>query len=512
MKKEKVSEILSQIDEQYIDEAILFSEKESRTKEEKGGAYSGRRSVLRLRPALAAAVIAVAILLGTGAYMIRAEAQEYSKAVLFFEDNGLSVEGLSRSEIKEVYRDITMKRFTFKKTAEVIKKAVPGWEIAQQDPTPEALALAWQQKEQVVDWTDPAVDPRLGAGIHYIREEVIRENWDKKTSSFEKSILKCYRDRQLVWTAEFTSFWVTGSEHFSEGTVVWGQTPPFSSAQKELLWLAFVDESGKILWQRCYDHAFMNEYAAAVLENDDGTWAVISRGDLKFVCLTCVDRDGKEQSFRKTEVGNLGIWNAARLGDGYILHLGSYIEGDYAHLYRMDREGNLTENFFYEGDGCVYHIVDMAEFGGQVYLSAYAVPADQAGIWKYGREEIAALLDYCVSKPFKDWQPDPGGMLTDEELLPRMRNHYTAMLLVCSPEGGQPQTFYSVKGSLGGKLTVSETGQLEWDVESLAYAYYSPATSSFTIGGICDVFRYSFDQAGNLTGQKKTGEQTRYAR
>ncbi len=30
-----------------------------------------------------------------------------------------------------------------------------------------------------------------------------------------------------------------------------------------------------------------------------------------------------------------------------------------------------------------------------------------------------------------------------------------AVLLLCDPEGGAPETFYSVQGSLGGKLRVN---------------------------------------------------------
>ena len=59
----------------------------------------------------------------------------------------------------------------------------------------------------------------------------------------------------------------------------------------------------------------------------DGTWAVISRGDLEYLCLSQYDISGNELSFRKTKVGVKGIWNAARLGDGYLVQLGVYTAG-----------------------------------------------------------------------------------------------------------------------------------------------------------------------------------------
>ncbi len=45
--------------------------------------------------------------------------------------------------------------------------------------------------------------------------------------------------------------------------------------------------------------------------------------------------------------------------------------------------------------------------------------------------------------------------ISSEELTPLVRDNYTAVLLVCDPEGGAPETFYSVQGSLGGKLRVN---------------------------------------------------------
>ncbi len=53
--------------------------------------------------------------------------------------------------------------------------------------------------------------------------------------------------------------------------------------------------------------------------------------------------------------------------------------------------------------------------------------------------------------------------------------------------------------------SVDPSGQLERKVESITAAFFSPATSSFSIGGTCAVFRYTFDAEGRLTGQTDTG-------
>lgn len=102
--------------------------------------------------------------------------------------------------------------------------------------------------------------------------------------------------------------------------------------------------------------------------------------------------------------------------------------------------------------------------------------------------------------------------ISSEELTPMVRENYTAMLLVCDPVSGTPQEFYSVKGSLGSELAISDTGELLWSVESITSTFFSPATSSFTIGGTSCVYQYTFDNSGQLIRQEKTVETVEYRR
>ncbi|MDE7280486.1 MAG: hypothetical protein K2N36_01940, partial [Ruminiclostridium sp.] len=191
------------------------------------------------------------------------------------------------------------------------------------------------------------------------------------------------------------------------------------------------------------------------------------------------------------------ILNAVRLGDGYLVQLADR----HAHLAKLDRTGNVTDNFVYKSEECDYYITDMAEFEGNVYLSAYAVPKQTD---EGGRHEIANILDYVYSKE-NMWE------ISSEELTPIVRDNYTAVLLLCDPDGGEPKNFYSVKGSLGGALAV-QNDQLKWNVESVVTAGYSPNTNSFSIGGSCLVYRYSFNKSGVLAGYEDTGEVTLYSR
>ena len=69
---------------------------------------------------IAAACFIFAVSLGFGGYAYAAEVKEYNDAVRFFDQYALSTDGLSRGDIKEVYKDISTNSFTNDKTVYVI--------------------------------------------------------------------------------------------------------------------------------------------------------------------------------------------------------------------------------------------------------------------------------------------------------------------------------------------------------------------------------------------------------
>ena len=70
-----------------------------------------------------------------------------------------------------------------------------------------------------------------------------------------------------------------------------------------------------------------------------------------------------------------------------------------------------------------------------------------------------------------------------------------------------PRVVYTIPEVMGSSLYTSETGELLWDIENIIHAIYSPATSSFTIGGISKVFQYSFNENEEFLSQTYTGKQ-----
>lgn len=458
-----------------------------------------------------AAIAACCVLLfclGFGTYAYAAEVREYNDAVRFFNDYELSTEGLTRGEIKAVYRDITTKSFTYSKTAEVIQKSlssdpVGGYEILQDDPTPEDIENLWNYRNENGGYWFPIQNDT--DGIRYDYRLVYRNDEALGYEVFDRSYLEKYDGETLLWSISVEEFGISGYSVVSDGVIAHGETITRSSEEVTHGWMAKIDQEGNLVWKHRLENGFEDESIAAVLENDDGSYAVISRGDYRYFCLSQYTQDGEVTHFQKTEVGNYGIWNAARFGDGYIVQLGSYITDEYARIVKVDHAGNITESISYGSEDAYYYITDMIEFDGNIYLSAYAVPRCDDEAQRFGgRHEIAPVLEYLFGNDILE--------ISSEELTPMVRENYTAMLLVCDPNGGVPREFYAVKGSLGGKLALSDSGKLLWDVKSIATTFFSPVTSSFTIGGTCYVFRYTFDDNGKLISQEKTDEVTDYRR
>ena len=432
--------------------------------------------------ALAACLVALA-LAGAG-FGVAAEAKEYNTALAFFEENSLSPEGLSRADVKRVYRDITMGRFTLEETAEVITRAVPGAELpTPEDLTPEALETLWNR--------DVWMRRFSSTGFSYKLDYTEKMNPAMGFETLEKSIVRCYKGGELQWTAEFPEFYVEDCAYTDLGTAVWGKTA--DTFDRALL--ARVDENGSVTWVSELEHGMQYETVTAVLDAGDGTWAVISGGDRGTLCFSKFAMNGSELLRQKTELDGAMPRGAARLGEGYLVQVGNFMENKESSIVKLDAEGNRTDTFTYTGEDCDYYMTDLLEYGGFVYLSAYAVPKQTD---EGGRHEIADILDDIFSREVM-W-------IDEEELIAKLRKNYTAVLLLCDPAGGDPKTFYSVPGALGGALAVNDAGDLKWETQKLESAFFSPATNAFTVGGACRIVNYTFAPNGVLRGQETTDE------
>lgn len=445
-------------------------------------------------------IFMLSVCFGSYAYTV-VEAKDYSNAVSFFNEYNLSTDGLTRREIKKVYRDIVTESFTYAKTAEVLTSSlgteqIPGHEIWQNDLTSKDLETLWDYIVTNINGViviDPSPNPYSPeGGVRYTKGlDSTGDFWH----------IKKYEDDVLIWSVPIPEFNARSCVATSDGVIVHGQSETTSSAQRSFSYVAKLDENGNLLWQHKMDNGFHWEYIESVIENADGTYTVFSLGVFerkgpKQLCFTQYSADGDILRTKITEIGNYQIKKATSISDGYLVQLCNPDTNEYAKVAKVDREGNVTNSVSYGSKESSYYIADMLEHNGKIYLSVYATPRSD-------RSEIAGILDYLCDNDILS--------ISSEKLTPIVRANYTAMLLVCSSDLGTPEKFYSVEGSLGGRLSLSESGKLVWDAESIVTTHFSPFTSSFSIDGFCYVYRYTFDTAtSTLISEEKTGLATGY--
>ncbi|MBQ9468411.1 MAG: hypothetical protein IJU52_05335 [Clostridia bacterium] len=486
MKKEKISAMIGTIRDEYViaaGEYDRFERQEIQARRlHSGRTVAAKRSKRTKIILLAACMLLMLALSATGFAFLLAEAKEYKDAVTFFEENGLSMEGLSRAEVKEVYRDIITERFEDDKTVEVIKKAVEGTEIEQDVPIIDGSARSWWR------WYTFHSEYVVGDGYHmeYVRTE----------EGYRCRVKYLGEDLTVLWSADLPACDGMRCIATPIGTAVCGsvgERDAQTGAYTHRIFAARIDGEGNILWQKAFEHGFQNEVAVEMLNDGDGVWALISEGD-DHLCFGRIDENGNELLFRTVEIGEkTDVSGAARIGDGYLVRLRDSQNEEYARLIRLDRDGEAVDRITYESEDCFYYLTDMIEFGGRIYLSAYAVPKREDNV--FGRSEIALIIKYCWE--YQDRDPDNADWIRPSgyELTPVVRDNYTAVLLRCDA-AGTPETFYEVAGSFGGKLRINEYGELVWKVETVNDAVWLPGVDM--IEGTCAVFRYCFDASGAL--------------
>ena len=173
MKDNQLFDAFAGIDEEIADRAL---------RSYSGSNKKNSRNHLRWIP-VSVCVLLIAALAAVAGVFAYSEAKAFDAASAFFENNGLNSEGLSRTEMKNVFFDIIEKRFTDEKTAEVIKNSVPCEEIGNAEMTPEMLEDIWNRYVLQPRETDSgAIPPEL--------TKLIGENAFKDAKAFSDRLLK----------------------------------------------------------------------------------------------------------------------------------------------------------------------------------------------------------------------------------------------------------------------------------------------------------------------------------
>ena len=460
---------------------------------------SGKVKTVRRLPKRAvwaiAACIALVIALGVGTYAYAADVKEYKAAKEFFMENGLSTEGLSRTEIKAVYRDITTESFTYDKTADIVESAllsgtVPGWRLSDSeliDDRPDNEGKVWMLEQTEL------------SGNRYILRTVNEEK--DGFTDFAGMVIEKHFGEELIWERGFDGLRIYPVAETDDGVVfggIWYDEEDESHSR-----LVKLDPNGDTLWDIEFGAA--RERVFSLIPKDDGSIAVFSDIDYKGVVLTLVSQNGEVLKRSEHPYSDCYTAKAALRDGGYIGSFDSSKRSELGSFVLADEEGNITNRFRIEMEGELCLVQDVIEYNGRIWLSVYTVPDD-------------AVIDTSDER-FKEFysshqelQPligliDGGFVDADRPwLTQKIKERYTAMLLIFDPEKNTPEEFYSAGGAIGAELRIDENGNLVWDTQDIRYTRFSPATSAYSFIGYSEVIRYRFESNGNLLEREKTGE------
>lgn len=486
---------------------------------------------------LIAAILAVVLLAGG---VVTVDAITYAQAKNFFTDNGLSTDGLSREDVRAVYRDITTTSFTYEKTDEVItqsiSQAVPGYEIVLDMDDPEKLRLlweSWRNGELARFIIDGEVrdfgEGNYQRGIWYYVEKI--DDYNDKTgySKTDKKAIFKYENDALCWESAVPIDPRTIAP-VGDGTVVIGANismfipgePEVETNHKRIVYL---DKDGQILWNNLIVESewiglsggagqgyggIGQGWGTWIFDNKDETFTIINydwkpdpdySNGTPYVIVWRYDLDGQLLSYKEIITERI-MPKVFQIGNRYILAFS--IDATQTKTVVMDADGNLQTGAEYQITDQLQRIQDIVEVGNFRYISAYTMFAAE-GEDEFGRPSIA-LYEEIKSL----WQQEE--KVSEKELIERIRSHYTAVLLRCDIETGELQTFYSVPGAIADKLEVSENGELIWRLQSLTLAEMvtTPKGHFGGIRGTSVIYRYVFDAEGNLKEKESTGELATY--
>lgn len=467
---------------------------EKQTLEKSGLAAPRAKKRIVKRVLLLAATFALLLAVTLGTVACAAEQKEYREALKFFEEHNLSTEGLTRGEIKKVYRDITMQRFTYSKTAEVIQKSVwsqhlEGVEILQNDPTPEELEEIWERlKEGAVS--------DLSNRLSFFEVEADGDvRYESRRLGADEQYIECYDGDQLRWSIKLEPKYRSLEEIYPLGDGLLAEymcDADMNDKRSFCQRLVRINFEGEIVWEYVMD--WESELASVgCFDNDDGMISVLLRGSEQengerndYLIVKRFDANGEVLDSFRNRIGGM-IRKVSRGENGFVLVVVD-VDTEKTHIAVTDNTGRMMERFEYS-IGKNYEIRDVIEYGGKIYFTADVTPTTEKGFREYAEKNL------------KD-----GG--SDDKLLKLVREHYTATLMVCDPSDGVPKECYTQKGAVTGDLSISKDGVLIWDVKSIVTVEYSKMYYSgewlYYLSGMSYIYQYAFDTDGKLLGQIQT--------
>ena len=201
---------------------------------QKAGVSPKHRTLRKV--ALIAACITVVAAILVGCYV--AEKVEYDNAVKFFDLNNFDTEGMSRDDIKRVYRDITTERFQYSESYELLKSS-------QEVTAVEGVAInitnnANNMKNGAIESLSVGQFGSVGHGdipddtLYFVDDE------------FQKSGKNVWRTKLPHY---YSDYYIAGGKALIWGSYIYDEANDYMHTSVALI----DDKDGKLLWEKTLD-------------------------------------------------------------------------------------------------------------------------------------------------------------------------------------------------------------------------------------------------------------------
>ena len=455
---------------------------------QKAGVSPKHRTLRKV--ALIAACITVVAAILVGCYV--AEKVEYDNAVKFFDLNNFDTEGMSRDDIKRVYRDITTERFQYSESYELLKSS-------QEVTAVEGVAInitnnANNMKNGAIESLSVGQFGSVGHGdipddtLYFVDDE------------FQKSGKNVWRTKLPHY---YSDYYIAGGKALIWGSYIYDEANDYMHTSVALI----DDKDGKLLWEKTLDSKYhFDEDPQAVL-TDDGRIAVLTvatddrfSGE-NYLVFRELDLNGKivkEHEQRKDDINYINLLTP--LSDGWLAEYDTVMLGggswEVSYLIKFNKDGAIQHQwrFFQDDvDSFEYKIADMIEHDGKLFVCAQARPNYSTLYENADYENIPENTD-SLADGFTDKWRDAA------------RKEFSAVLLVFETKDNKPERFYTVEGAmaLSDSLRVDDDGNLVWQVGRIVKCGYAPWANSYSLYGITRRYDYTLDSNKKLIKQDRT--------
>lgn len=402
------------------------------------------------------------------AFSVYSEAREYKEAVTFFERYDLSTSGLSRSEVKKVYKDISTGTFTYDKTIEIMNTiSMEIYQVELEDANPDVLKALWHQKYSEIN------APENKEGIKYL---------------FNGTFFQKYNNGELIWQTDVGADIDCCYLVLDKGILIAGNT------ENGIMQAVLLDDSGNIQWEY-QSKAVMRSPSIAFKEN---TIHIVGQEyQSKGTKLSILNLDLRGSLISETTNmldEYINIQSLAVTDDGYIVKA---FQGGEKEILGLSFNGELLNKTIFTLNGRESVIKDILYYEGQLYISAVFFKTNTDAFYsdKFSLlyEEFWTAYEangFGAGNENYDFEL---GAEYNTKLADIFKEQYSASLLILD-EDGSVNSVYTVNGGYCTDLSVSETEQLLWQVFRIDQAKLAiPPVSSCSAYIYSTEFAFCFD-------------------